>query len=305
MRSTNELLKPFDQIIRTQLTLVKRLVENMKESPDSYNTDHFHHSLEFFKESLMGMRALCNSIEKQNWATKLYLSQQNRSEVDHLINSFKLASNSLQLGLQVDGFDRVMNERLKQIPTGPSNGGSEIKLDDNLTQLNNSISVKKNQYQSSVSASIAMGLNANRVDRDYYLEGYQLFNAAAHDRGAAFELFEKSRRLPESRYYLGICYLKGYGTAKNVGKAKLLLRRSWTSNQIPGAMLELGRLFEYEENNLLEAYAHYLTAAAFGLPRAVEKVVEIYKTEGPLYNPKEAERWEQKYQLLEVFNGQR
>ncbi|KAI8900232.1 hypothetical protein BC833DRAFT_582739 [Globomyces pollinis-pini] len=138
--------------------------------------------------------------------------------------------------------------------------------------------------------------------REIYLRGYSLFYAAIPDYAGAFDMFKESKSLPESKYFLGICYTYGYGTSTDFSKAKAYLLNAWNAGTFPGAMLELGRIYEFEKN-MMEAFRYYLTAAALGQARACEKLAECYERGDVVYDLEEAQHWRIKADRLNFRGG--
>ncbi|KAI8893002.1 hypothetical protein BC833DRAFT_323499 [Globomyces pollinis-pini] len=161
--TTQTLLEPLANVLRCQLPVVKRLVENIKVYEKYYNADHFINSLLVYQETLKGIRILLEKLNDQSFWIQIWSSKQNKLEMDILIKSFQLASNSLQLGFQIDDLGKVMDEKFKDYKIS-NNDRSNDQLRQ-LSAVNKDFEKKFQRYQESVTASRANYNSSSRSPR--------------------------------------------------------------------------------------------------------------------------------------------
>ncbi|KAJ3325608.1 hypothetical protein HDV06_003426 [Boothiomyces sp. JEL0866] len=293
----SKILTPVVEILNLQIIPIKKLQLNLEKYPNYYDTEHFQKSLEFHLHVILGMRTLAIDYLSSTIIRKILHSRKNKRTIEELIAKLIMSSNSLQLGINFEGSLRrhVRTEMDKY-----SDDSSTTSEDDKLRLLLENVSVKASAYVESVFASNSIPEPEMKL-RDYYLRAQHLFYAECPDYSTAFQLFTSAKALPEAQHYLGMCYLYGFGTRKDSTKAKAYLLNAWTQASFPTALYHLGLLFEIE-NNKLEAFRYFHSAAAFKVAGACEKVAYYYTTFDLIKDDAEAEHWKRKAALLNVIN---
>ncbi|KAI8893577.1 hypothetical protein BC833DRAFT_607881 [Globomyces pollinis-pini] len=292
-----DILHPLQQTMQCQLPPLKKLAQNLQKHGDAFDSEPLRCCLDAHLQVITTIGNLVADVQAQNkfWYILILIhhrqmltSSRNKTHLKNLFYNFQLTSDGLQLGLQVDkNLISALDAKIQNVPT------STDSVDSDLQKSLVNIESKVNTFEKSVLASKAMAQTPETKLRDYYLRAYDLFYAKLPDYFAAFSLFQLSKELPESKYFLGVCYQYGYGTEPNHQKAKAYLENAWTNSQFPTALLELGRLNDHQGNSV-EAFRHYLVAGALGIPRACEKLAYMYETGVVIKNDAEAAYWRAK-----------